>query len=103
MLALWLPQTFCYSDLWVLNSAPQFFAGTKALNNTHLPTTSHSANSGDNIHFVTVFTIYNASLDSKAVGRSSDIVKVGDASYSKVERSMAILNVFINFIRVLTC
>ncbi|XP_038879757.1 uncharacterized protein LOC120071505 [Benincasa hispida] len=75
-------------------------SGTKALNNTHLPATSNSADTGNNIHFVTVFTIYNASQDSKVIGRSTDIVKVGDASYSKVERSMAVLNVFINFIQV---
>lgn len=37
------------------------------------------------------------------IGRSTDVVKVGDASYSKVERSMAVLNVFIDFIQVLTC
>ncbi|TYK17518.1 uncharacterized protein E5676_scaffold434G003860 [Cucumis melo var. makuwa] len=75
-------------------------SGTKALNNTHSPDTSNSAESGDSIHFVTVFTIYNASQDSKVIGRSTDVVKVGDASYSKVERSMAVLNVFIDFIQV---
>ncbi|CAK9318979.1 unnamed protein product [Citrullus colocynthis] len=75
-------------------------SGTKALNITHLPETSRSANTGDNIQFVTVFTIYNASQDSKVIGRSTDVVKVGDASYSKVERSIAVLNVFIDFIQV---
>lgn len=34
------------------------------------------------------------------ISRSTDVVKVGDASYNKVERSMAVLNVFIDFIQV---
>ncbi|XP_023539988.1 uncharacterized protein LOC111800502 [Cucurbita pepo subsp. pepo] len=75
-------------------------SGTKALNGTHFPTTPHSANTRDNVHFVTVFTVYNASQDSKVISRSTDVVKVGDASYNKVERSMAVLNVFIDFIQV---
>ena len=62
--AMWLPQTLL-AYICTFN----FFAGTKALNNTHLPDTSNSADSGDSIHFVTVFTIYNASQDSKVIGR----------------------------------
>lgn len=37
------------------------------------------------------------------ISRSTDVVKVGDASYNKVERSMAVLNVFIDFIQVFIC
>ncbi|XP_050236648.1 uncharacterized protein LOC126686573 isoform X2 [Mercurialis annua] len=71
--------------------------GTKALNKTLYPT---SSSTGDNVAFVTVFTIYNTSLDSHADSRSSSSVSVGNVSYSKTERSMAILNIFINFIQV---
>ncbi|CAN1308104.1 hypothetical protein LINPERPRIM_LOCUS27242 [Linum perenne] len=63
--------------------------GSRALNRTHSQT---SSNAGDGVSLVTVFTIYNDS-------RSSDMVTVGNASYSKTERSMSILNVFINFIQ----
>ena len=51
---------------------------------------------GDGVAFVTVFTVYNAS----SVGATSSVV-VGNASYGKVERSMAVLNTFVNFIQVL--
>ncbi|KAL6322954.1 hypothetical protein AAG906_022857 [Vitis piasezkii] len=73
--------------------------GTKALNKTHIATSSHESNFGESIALITVFTIYNSSLALHADGRSSDLVTVGNASYSKMERSMAILNVFINFIQ----
>ncbi|XP_021904270.1 uncharacterized protein LOC110819408 isoform X2 [Carica papaya] len=72
--------------------------GTKALNKTHLPS-SNLSYKGDSVAFVTVFTVYNTSLDSHPDGRSVNLIKVGNASYSKTERSMAILNVFINFIQ----
>ncbi|XP_002522409.2 uncharacterized protein LOC8260608 isoform X2 [Ricinus communis] len=74
--------------------------GSKALNKTHLLDSSSGSNVGDNVAFVTVFTIYNTSLDSIPDDRSSNLVTVGNVSYSKMERSMAILNVFINFIQV---
>ncbi|KAK4578578.1 hypothetical protein RGQ29_028611 [Quercus rubra] len=74
--------------------------GIKALNQTHFSTSSHTSRSGENIAFVTVFTIYNSSLNVNVNDRSSNLVTVGNASYSKVERSMAILNIFINFIQV---
>lgn len=70
--------------------------GLKALNKTSFQASSI----GDNISFVTVFTIYNASLHVRGDSRASNMVTVGNASYSKTERSMAILNVFINFIQV---
>ena len=79
-----------------------YAAGIKALNQTHFSTSSHTSRSGENIAFVTVFTIYNSSLNVNVNDRSSNLVTVGNASYSKVERSMAILNIFINFIQVIS-
>ena len=70
-------------------------AGTKALNKTH---TRSSSNAGESVFFVTVFTVYNTSL---ADSRLSNFVTVGNASYTKMERSMAVLNVFVNFIKVI--
>lgn len=70
--------------------------GLKALNKTSFQASSI----GNSISFVTVFTIYNTSLDVPVDSRASNMVTVGNASYSKTERSMAILNVFINFIQV---
>jgi hypothetical protein len=70
-------------------------AGTKALNKTH---TRSSSNAGESVSFVTVFTVYNTSL---ADSRLSNFVTVGNASYTKMERSMAVLNVFVNFIQVI--
>lgn len=70
--------------------------GLKALNKTSFQASSI----GNSISFVTVFTIYNTSLDVHVDSRASNMVTVGNASYSKTERSMAILNVFINFIQV---
>ena len=74
-------------------------AGPKALNKTRLKSTSsYSSKLRDAVSFVTVFTVYNnTSLDARA----SDLVTVGNASYSKTERSIAVLNVFVNFIQVL--
>ncbi|GLU00458.1 hypothetical protein SLE2022_178270 [Rubroshorea leprosula] len=69
--------------------------GVKALNKTPFSTPSRTLNVGHSIAFVTVFTIYNTPNE-----RLSNLVTVvGNASYSKSERSMAILNVFINFIQ----
>ncbi|XP_054801770.1 uncharacterized protein LOC129305754 isoform X2 [Prosopis cineraria] len=70
--------------------------GTKALNKTH---SSHNVSLvEDNIAFVTVFTVYNSSA-SNVDDRSSNTV-IGGSSYNKVQRSMAVLDVFINFIQV---
>ncbi|XWS77219.1 hypothetical protein CRYUN_Cryun01aG0242900 [Craigia yunnanensis] len=74
--------------------------GVKALNKTHFSNPSHASGVGDGISFVTVFTIYNNSPDTLVNSRSSNLVAVGNSSYSKSERSMAILNVFINYIQV---
>ncbi|KAM7260734.1 hypothetical protein ACFE04_026209 [Oxalis oulophora] len=67
--------------------------GTKALNKTTTRASS-SLHSKDSVIFVTVFTIYNTSLDT-----TSNSVTVGNKSYTKIERSMAVLNIFINFIQ----
>ncbi|XP_021802787.1 uncharacterized protein LOC110746867 [Prunus avium] len=74
--------------------------GTKALNQTHSSASSHVSSGVDDIAFVTVFTIYNSTINGRADNQLSQLVTVGNASYNKVERSMAILNVFINFIQV---
>lgn len=68
--------------------------GIKALNNK---TPSSTATAVDNIDFVTVFTLYNS---TPADHQLSNLVTVGNASYTKVDRSMAILNIFVNFIQV---
>ncbi|KAG5020721.1 hypothetical protein AAZX31_06G253200 [Glycine max] len=70
--------------------------GTKALNRIH---SSNSRSGVDgSITFVTVFTIYNSSLND--VDDKSSNTVVGNASYNKFGRSTALLNVFINFIQV---
>ncbi|CAL9000602.1 unnamed protein product [Prunus brigantina] len=74
--------------------------GIKALNQTHSSASSHVSSGVDDIAFVTVFTIYNSTVNGRADDQLSLLVTVGNASYTKVERSMAILNVFINFIQV---
>lgn len=79
----------------------QYIAGVKALNKAHFSIPSHASSVGEGISFVTVFTIYNNTPDTLVNSRSSNLVTVGNASYSKSERSMAILNVFINSIQVI--
>ncbi|KAI3711304.1 hypothetical protein L2E82_41290 [Cichorium intybus] len=69
--------------------------GTKALNKIQISTSSNISN-GDGVCFVTIFTVYNSSVDVK----SRDATIVGKVSYDKVERSMAVLNTFINFIQL---
>ncbi|KAE9617820.1 putative nucleotide-diphospho-sugar transferase [Lupinus albus] len=70
--------------------------GTKALNRTRASNSRLGLD--ESIAFVTVFTIYNSSLNN--VNDKSSSIVVGNASYNKVDRSMAVLNVFINFIQV---
>lgn len=61
------------------------------------PSTKNS-HSGDQISFVTVFTIYKSDPTNEKI---SDKVTVGEIPYnSKSERSLAILNTYINFIQV---
>ncbi|CAI9781590.1 unnamed protein product [Fraxinus pennsylvanica] len=74
--------------------------GTKALNKTSIRTFSNDSHSEDLVVFVTVFATYNSTVDWRVNGRPVDLVTIGDTSYNKVERSMAILNVFTNFIQV---
>ncbi|KAH9650618.1 polyphosphatidylinositol phosphatase [Citrus sinensis] len=57
--------------------------GLKALNKTSFQASSI----GNSISFVTVFTIYNTSLDVHVDSRASNMVTVGNASYSKTERN----------------
>ncbi|KAM7512087.1 hypothetical protein LguiB_010962 [Lonicera macranthoides] len=73
--------------------------GTQALNKTHFSTSAENSKFGYGVAFVTVFTTYN-NTERQASGRSSDVVTVGKISYNKVERSMAVLDVFLNFIQV---
>nr|GMD44116.1 uncharacterized LOC101245780 [Ipomoea batatas] len=74
--------------------------GNKALNRTHFPASGNSG-SGDTVSFVTVFATYDAPVDTQRNERLVNLVTtVGNTSYSKVERSLAILDVFINFIQV---
>ncbi|KAL0786332.1 hypothetical protein Bca101_002578 [Brassica carinata] len=71
--------------------------GTKALNRTHT-TTSHAA--GNRVSFVTVFTVYNTTTSLGDLKSSSVVSVVGNVTYSKPARSMAVLNAFSYFIQV---
>ncbi|CAN6216510.1 unnamed protein product [Urochloa humidicola] len=71
--------------------------GLKALNNIGISSEGNS--SGEHISFVTVFTTYSSIPDGDGKV-PSDTVTVGNHSYSKFERSMAILNTFTSFIKV---
>lgn len=55
--------------------------------------------SGERVSFVSVFTTYNSDPAGAGKMSSSDAVTVGKHSYSKEERSMAILNTFVSFIQ----
>ncbi|KAF5178311.1 polyphosphatidylinositol phosphatase [Thalictrum thalictroides] len=74
--------------------------GLKPLNKTHLPNMSGVPDFKETVSFLTVFTIYNTSVSAHVEDRSTDMVTVGNALYNKIERSMAVLNGFINFIQV---
>ncbi|KAJ4956289.1 hypothetical protein NE237_013072 [Protea cynaroides] len=74
--------------------------GLKALNKTHFSSSSNVDISRDAISFVTVFAVYNISPHSYEDDKLSNLVTIGNTSYSKAERSMAILHVFINFVQV---
>lgn len=71
--------------------------GTKALNKIQISTSSNISNGGGGVSFVTIFTVYNSSVDVKS--RDAATI-VGRVPYNKVERSMAVLNTFINFIQL---
>ncbi|XP_047951404.1 uncharacterized protein LOC125196814 [Salvia hispanica] len=72
--------------------------GTRALNRTQILKFRNNSLPTDHVALVTVFTTYNSTADSDS--RRNDLVSVGNVSYNKVERSMAILNVFLNFVQV---
>ncbi|CAL9206085.1 unnamed protein product [Musa hybrid cultivar] len=77
--------------------------GLKAVNKVHSSISHEDIQIGDSISFVTVYTIYNSmrgSDSARADSKLSDMVIVGNNSYSKAERSMAILIAFIDFIQV---
>ncbi|KAL8161079.1 hypothetical protein V2J09_012568 [Rumex salicifolius] len=75
--------------------------GTKALNSTHSKSSAHVSISEESIAFVTVFSIYKPSGTGDAGRSSSNRVVVGNFSFSnRVERSMAILDTYIQFIQV---
>ncbi|KAL9234786.1 hypothetical protein vseg_009613 [Gypsophila vaccaria] len=69
--------------------------GTKALNKTR-----HSSPNLNSVALVTVFAIYNSSREKLENKKFSDLVVVGNTSYTKFERSMAILDTFIKFSQV---
>lgn len=71
--------------------------GLRALNKIGI--SSEENYSGEHVSFATVFTTYN-SVSAGDDNVPSDSVTVGNSSYSKIERSMAILNTFISFIKV---
>ncbi|KAI8545338.1 hypothetical protein RHMOL_Rhmol07G0032500 [Rhododendron molle] len=75
--------------------------GIKALNKTHFSASVGTSNFRENVAFVTVFTTYNTSIERPINVESRNMVTVGNISYNKVERSMAILDVFINFIQMM--
>lgn len=70
--------------------------GLKAVNKIGL--SSERNYSRGHVTFVTVFTTYNSD-PAEASKLPSNVVTVGKHSYSKVGRSMAILNTFIGFIQ----
>lgn len=74
--------------------------GTKALNKTHSLSSDHVSNPEESIAFVTVFSIYNSSGNGDADRISSNMITVGKSSFTKLERSMAVLDTYINFIQV---
>ncbi|CAA6660924.1 unnamed protein product [Spirodela intermedia] len=69
--------------------------GFKALNQTYHSMSSKTFDACGSVSFVTVFTVYNSTESTV-----SDKVTVGNTSYNKVERSIAILHTYIDFIQV---
>ncbi|CAN6815563.1 unnamed protein product [Brassica oleracea] len=74
--------------------------GTKALNKTHTTTSHVSGAAGNGVSFVTVFTVYNTTTSLGDLKSSSVVSVVGNVTYSKPARSMAVLNAFSYFIQV---
>lgn len=73
--------------------------GLKAVKRRPLPS-FHLSPVKEKISFVTVFTIYNQSSQNSFDQKVSTNVTAGNKTYDKTARSMAILNVFANFIKV---
>ncbi|KAJ8479618.1 hypothetical protein OPV22_023345 [Ensete ventricosum] len=74
----------------------------RAVNNIHSSSSQQNLQTRDGISFVTVYTIYNSSIrsdSSRMHDGSSELVTVANSSYRKAERSIAILNVFVDFIQ----
>ncbi|XP_078439529.1 polyphosphatidylinositol phosphatase [Wolffia australiana] len=69
--------------------------GLKALNQTRRSIPSESCDACESVSFVAVFTLYNSSETE-----TSDRLTVGNVSYDKSERSIAILHAYIDFIQV---
>ncbi|GLJ49429.1 hypothetical protein SUGI_1046640 [Cryptomeria japonica] len=73
--------------------------GLNAIKKRPLPSLSGLTLVNRKISFVSVFAIYNQSLQT-SVQRASTNVTVGNTTFDKIGRSMEILNVFANFIKV---
>ncbi|KAH9318384.1 hypothetical protein KI387_020153, partial [Taxus chinensis] len=65
-----------------------------------LPSFSSLSLVNERISFVSVFAIYNQSLQASSAQKVSTNVTVGNTTYNKTGSSMEILNVFGNFIKV---
>ncbi|XP_020583687.1 uncharacterized protein LOC110026849 [Phalaenopsis equestris] len=77
--------------------------GLKAMNRILLPSLQKNLDISERVSFVSMFTVYNSSrrLKMESVDNNMDgKVIIGNTSYTKPERSIAILNTFINFIQV---
>lgn len=71
--------------------------GIKALNKTRHSSDAQNSDSGASVAFLSVFAVCNSTPSGRV---DSDFVTVGNASYTKAERSMAILDTYIRFIQV---
>ena len=80
-----------------------FCLGTKALNKTHTTASHVSGAAGNGVSFVTVFTVYNNTTALGDLKSSSVVSVVGNVTYNKPARSMAVLNAFAYFIHVTFC
>ncbi|XP_020696830.1 uncharacterized protein LOC110109943 isoform X1 [Dendrobium catenatum] len=77
--------------------------GLKAMNLIILPSSQKNLDTSEKVSFVSVFTVYNSShrTEVESINENFDSkVIVGRTSYTRTERSMAILKTFINFIQV---
>lgn len=75
--------------------------GVKAISKIPKLHSSHPSGFQESISIVTFFVAYNNTLFKKNTpDKFSERVTVGNTSYDKAGRSLAILNVFVNFIQV---